>query len=565
MLKYRIILAFLNKKAATPSGPEKGSQEVKFNRLVKRLNKVEEGESFEADMDLREETQSAAYAALEELLESKDPRSIPAVERLLKQIDEAQLLNLSLLFEACTGPFFKEDVPKSKVESVLNLCLDNIEDIVAEHYEDFSNLLYNCTSLPVSIIGKVTNVIYSQLREAYDEEGLQRAFTMHLMLPPEFQDTDFNPLEDFDLPELLDLYKEAQYAEFVDLEEAIASQVRYVIEDIDNDQLEEHYGNGILHTLSQLGFLSNTNLKAEAVERRLGIKLNEEPHRFGDRTESLSYLQKLTQINGGKISWHEFLEKAQLTEKNKSHYEFFRRIFQNQKGHIVTQAVADRLREGQPTKEFPVSFSTYNESGPQNTTRTEQLVIKLDIPEDAQKEIDSDNELKTVFDSIWNPAQSISGHPGSFGWVRVSLLNKHSWLIDEIQSDVMYGRFGIASYRKDPDKLKLKFPSIPEARLKAIDATLNRLFGDWHKVLLSSVLEAARKNSVTDLYMMTPEEAHAKSQMAIGSNKSIKIYETLPQAFHFTKKEVKVPIQTSRGYFSTEKMTLWHRVASKVI
>lgn len=301
---------------------------------------------------------------------------------------------------------------------------------------------------------------------------------------------------------------------------------------------------------------------AKENQKKFDLESLPDTHKFSSKLESLTFLKRIATLKGGKVNWKDFLNVTGITKDDKSSFEFFRVIFENQKSHVVTSDFVDTLIAKEKTEEHPLAFGSWGANKLQNSTKTKQLVIKLLVPEEVKKELGADQALATVFNRLWKDSQSSSLHPGGFGWARVSLLDGKSWLIDEIQSDFMYpsgGRGGLAQYRSDKKRFFKDFPDLTEEDFQRVDKEMNRLFGSWHQILLSSVLETARQNGVHELYMLTPELVASKSGVVGDSNKTTKIYDKLPRLLHFTKKETTLPITFGKSWTGP----IWHRLAKK--
>jgi hypothetical protein len=238
-------------------------------------------------------------------------------------------------------------------------------------------------------------------------------------------------------------------------------------------------------------------------------------HSHSSHLAILQKLRSLAKKNGGKVgvipqfkslfSGREFLTVAdidKLIDKDKKHnksnaYEFDHRMWGKHSG--------------------------------QNSFEETQLVIQVkSLPSAVQSEIDSTDYLKEFMSKILELSKN-SSHPRAYGWARVHVKDKDTWVIDEIQSDVIKAYNDLASNGEYAEKLKQNAPLIMN-NLPAIGDFVKKHFKGIRDVIISAVRERAHKAGVDNI-------EHMNVEFKVKQNLKVR---TSPYADHEKDRPVKV-------------------------
>lgn len=164
--------------------------------------------------------------------------------------------------------------------------------------------------------------------------------------------------------------------------------------------------------------------------------------------------------------------------------------------------------------------------------RVEKQLLELDTPEakEALNELHKAREVKNNLPEVAQPDQSIPKIDPGTGYT-------------------------ISEYSRD---------------LKGVQGHLS----DVYKMLVAAVLEQARHQNITDVYMFPAESKYWVSRIGNYSvrddgefsNKLKKVYETIPASFKMVKKpihETPEVLHALKQYYKKEPPVIWHREAKK--
>jgi len=248
----------------------------------------------------------------------------------------------------------------------------------------------------------------------------------------------------------------------------------------------------------------------------------------------------MKKLNVDKISWQQFQEVHPSTNKK------LENIFNTfNRGKIVTRDQCLKML-GNNTEQhtYGLSYDVYDNLSTQVFLRGKnQTVVKLHMPESLLSKLSP--EARKRLDAI-EPAHFKDSDP--FGWVRVTRLGD-KWFIDELQSD-KNKYIGTVQHEI---REALKSGSVSEGAQKDQAFVKEmQIFSNWHEVLLSALLEAARESGVHEIYMHTGDTKLEQVE-DIHQNKARNLYDKLPERMMFNKNKVNL---------GNGEHELWHRVAS---
>jgi len=254
-------------------------------------------------------------------------------------------------------------------------------------------------------------------------------------------------------------------------------------------------------------------------------------------------LGAMKKLGVDEISWQQFQEVHKSSNKN------LQNIFNTFKGKVVTRDQCLKML-GKDTEQhtYGLSYEGLRGDGPQTyLANRNQTVVKLHMPESLLSKLSPEarkrfNEIKSEHFNAKDP----------FGWVRVTRLGD-KWFVDEIQSDK---NRQIGKIQHEINKaLKSGNATDDIKKDQAFIAEMQR-FSNWHEVLLSALLEAARESGVHEIYMHTGDTKSSQENVKVNQTKARNLYDKLPERMMFNKKQVNL---------GNGEHELWHRVASRVV
>jgi hypothetical protein len=289
----------------------------------------------------------------------------------------------------------------------------------------------------------------------------------------------------------------------------------------------------------------------------------------GKQFETLTWLRNLAREAGGTLMWRDFLTTYPQYENNPAIRKvFFSQQVRNEQGKVI-EAISVPFMETLIAKERQVSqqhaLGVDAWGGIQRHFEDRHnLVIQLNLSQEFLNTLKQDPEyhawyVETTADML-AVNHPVLPYPGeTIGWARISEIRGEgelgkAWLIEEVQSDLDSAVQGL-NYKMMPDILDKQEVGRPlekkQEQWAKYAPRLKNDLKDWERILMSSVLETARKSGVHDVYMLTPE---AKSENGTNSMKLNKFYSDLPAEYRFEK------VQEN---FGKGEETYWHRLATK--
>ena len=224
------------------------------------------------------------------------------------------------------------------------------------------------------------------------------------------------------------------------------------------------------------------------LSRLFGTPVEDFSHSHSSNLASLQKLRSLAKKNGGKVgvvanlkslfSGREFLTVADIDK-------------------LITKAAV----HGKSTA-YEFDHSLWGKDEAQNSFKERQLVIQVkSLPRGIQSEIDSKDYLSEFMGKVLDMSRG-SGHPRAYGWARVHFLNKDTWVIDEIQSDIIkiYN-----DLNRSPDLRADQLSSLVQKHWEEIGAFVKKHFKDIRDVIISAVRERAHKAGVDNIEHMNVE------------------------------------------------------------
>jgi len=251
-------------------------------------------------------------------------------------------------------------------------------------------------------------------------------------------------------------------------------------------------------------------------------------------------LGAMKKLGVDKISWHQFQEVHPSSNKN------LQNIFNTFKGKVVTRdQCLQMLSKNTDQHTYGLSYDFYGGNREQVFLEGKnQTVVKLHIPESLLSKLSP--EARKRFDAIEGSHWS----DNEFGWARVTKL-EDKWFVEELQSDK--NQYIGAVQHGIKEALKSGTVTDDIKKDQEFIAEMQR-FSNWHEVLLSALLEAARESGVHEIYMHTGDTK--LKDVNINQNKARNLYDKLPERMMFNKKQVNL---------GNGEHELWHRVASRVV
>ena len=240
------------------------------------------------------------------------------------------------------------------------------------------------------------------------------------------------------------------------------------------------------------GYLNKGWLKPEDVNNFMSETFKTPVEDFShSHSSNLVILQKLrssAKNNGGKVGV----------------IPQFKSLFSGKE--FLTVADIDKLidKDSKHNKSNAYEFDhrMWGEKSGQNSFGETQLVIQVkSLPASIQSEINSTDYLKEFMNKILAISKS-SRHPHAYGWARVHVKDKDTWVIDEIQSDVIKAYNDLASNVQYAARFNA--PLIMN-NLPAIGAFVKKHFKDIRDVIISAVRERAHKAGVNNIEHMNVE------------------------------------------------------------
>jgi hypothetical protein len=225
-----------------------------------------------------------------------------------------------------------------------------------------------------------------------------------------------------------------------------------------------------------------------ALSKLFGTPVEDFSHSHSSNLASLQKLRSLAKKNGGKVgvipqfkslfSGKEFLTVAD-----------------------IDKLIAKAAVHGKSTA-YEFDHSLWGKDEAQNSFNERQLVIQVkSLPRGIQSEIDSKDYLSEFMGKVLDMSRR-SGHPRAYGWARVHFWNKDTWVIDEIQSDIIkiYN-----DLNRSPDLRADQLSSLVQKHWAEIGAFVKKHFKDIRDVIISAVRERAHKAGVDNIEHMNVE------------------------------------------------------------
>jgi len=258
----------------------------------------------------------------------------------------------------------------------------------------------------------------------------------------------------------------------------------------------------------------------------------------------------MKKLNVDKISWQQFQEVHKSSSKK------LENIFNTFKGKVVTREQCLGMLATKNTEQhtYGLSYEGLKGNSPQVFLKGKNLtVVKLHMPESLLSKLSPEarkrfNEIKSEHFTENDP----------FGWARVTRLGD-KWFVEEIQSDKnrQIGKIQHDIKTALNEAKNSGTGNVTEAT-KRDQAFIKEMqnFSNWHEVLLSALLEAARESGVHEIYMHTGDTKLDQPGVKVNENKARNLYDKLPERMMFNKKKVNL---------GNGEHELWHRVASRVV
>lgn len=203
-------------------------------------------------------------------------------------------------------------------------------------------------------------------------------------------------------------------------------------------------------------------------------------------------------------------------------------VFKN-RDKVSVDEIIEMINELEPDEKFWISFDKWD--GAQKDLSQQQVVVQLNMDDKLRKEIESDETIDAFFTTYYkDTTEQHPAHSQTLGWARVYKF-PDKWIIEEIQTDLLSADTKISNQLEDVLK-----EFTPE-QIETIGAFLKKHFVDWDKKLVSAIIDMARNEDVTSIYIFDED---FKKKYSKSKSKLKRFYREVPRDLGFKRDTLEV-------------------------